>query len=364
MAEATLAKDTEPQSVKDWIYLVSQGVSNTILVILGMGLLMNTVGTALHWTALAEIGTYSQRLLAPALGMSIAVMLRTSTLVIGASMISATVGANSIYMTASTVTHTVTATGWTADQLAGSPIMTAGQPVSAVLAGLFAAVLGKWLTGKTPLDMVLVPAAVCFAGSVFGLAVASVTTPALNWVSEKLALTMQISPYIGAAVVSVAWFAFLMTPASSAALAIAVQLDPMSAGAALVGTTVAFVSFTAMSYSQNTIGGNIAQTLVTPKVQFANLLKNPILAVGPAIIAGVMGVVAVAMFNFKVPYAIGGLGLNSLIAPLWLWTNNVNEFVLYLVVGVAIPAVLAWMYYRFLKLAGRTQANDLKLVEL
>ena len=63
---------------------------------------------------------------------------------------------------------TSTATGWIAAQEAGSQIMTAGQPVSAVLAGICSYV-GKWMTGKTPLDMVLVPFAVTMVGSIAGL---------------------------------------------------------------------------------------------------------------------------------------------------------------------------------------------------
>lgn len=362
MADSTMKDDGK--TVKEYVYLVSQGVSNTILAVLGMGLLLSTLGTALHWQALAEVGVLAQRLLAPALGMAIASMLGTTTLVMGATMIASTVGANSIYFTSATIAHTATATGWVAPQLAGTPLMTAGQPVSAVLAGVFAAVLGKWLTGKTPLDMVLVPLMVSLAGSVAGLGLASVTTPALNWVSEHLAATMQVNPVLGTMVVSLAWFLFLMTPASSAALAIAVQLDPMSAGAALIGTTVAFVAFTAMSFDQNNLGSNIAQTLVTPKVQFANLLKRPVLAVGPAVISMVMAAVAVVGFNFKVPFAIAGLGLNSLIAPLWLFANNRRELEVLVLFGVVAPVVLAWAYYRFLKSVGQTKKNDLQLQEL
>ncbi|KIU20105.1 MULTISPECIES: PTS transporter subunit IIC [Weissella] len=355
---------TEKKTAKEYVYLVSQGISNTILAVLGMGLLLNTLGTSLHWQALTEVGLLAQRLLAPALGMAIASMLETTTLVTGATMIASTVGANSIYFTSSALAHTTTATGWVAPQLAGAPVMTAGQPVSAVLAGLLAALLGKWLTGKTPLDMVLVPLAVSFAGSVVGLGLASVTTPALNWVSEHLAATMQVNPVLGAMVVSVAWFLFLMTPASSAALAIAVQLDPMSAGAALIGTTVGFVAFTAMSFNQNNIGANIAQTVVTPKVQFANILKRPVLAVGPAVIAMVMAAVAVVGFDFKVPFAIAGLGLNSLIAPLWLMAHNLDALGVLLLFGVVLPAALSWGYYRFLKTVGQTRQYDLRLQEL
>lgn len=43
---------------------------------------------------------------------------------------------------------------------------------------------------------------------------------------------------------------FLMTQASSAALAVAVMLDPVSSGAALIGTTAQFVGFTIMSFRQ------------------------------------------------------------------------------------------------------------------
>lgn len=225
--------------------------------------------------------------------MSVAMMLRTTSLVTGATMIAATVGANGVYFTAVPVAKAVTATGWVAPQAAGSTIMTIDQPVSAVMAAIVAAVLGKWLTGKTPLDLVLVPFAV-----------------------------------------------------------------------ALIGTTVGFVVFTAMSFKQNNLGGNIAQTLVTPKVQFPNLLKSPILAVGPLVIAMVMAPIAVVGFYFRAPFLIAGLGLNSFIAPLWMWANNKTGFFVLMAFGVVIPAVLAWCYYRFLKMAGKTKPNDLYLEEI
>lgn len=356
--------EATPTTWKEWVYQVAAGVSNTILAVLGMGLLLSTLGTMLHFQALNECGLIAQRLMAPALGMAVAVMLRTTTLVTGATMIAATVGANGVYFTAAPVAKAVTATGWLAPQAAGSAIMTIGQPVSAVMAAVIAAVFGKWLTGKTPLDLVLVPFAVAIVGSLAGLLFGYVTTPALNWVSERLADTMGVNPILGSMLVAGAWFLFLMTPASSAALAIAVQLDPMSAGAALIGTTVGFSVFTAMSYNQNNLGGNIAQSLVTPKVQFAKLLKSPLLAVGPLVISMVMGPIAVVGFGLKVPFLISGLGLNSLIAPLWLWANNKKAFFVVLVFGVVIPAILGWAYYRFLKMAGKNKPNDLYLEEV
>ncbi|MDR3189712.1 MAG: PTS sugar transporter subunit IIC [Lactobacillaceae bacterium] len=359
-------------TAKDWVFSVSQGISNVILAVLGMGLLMGSIGNAMinygHWDmlgqALVDSGNIGQKLLAPALGVGIAYMLRTNILTMGAAMIAATVGSNSIYFADSAITAAHTATGWDAGaaQLAqGSLIQTAGQPVSAVLAGLVAALIGKVLTGKTPLDMLLVPLAAATGGSIFGLGAAAVTTPFLNWISESLADTMGVNPMLGAAVVSVAWFTFLMTPASSAALAIAVMLDPLSAGAALIGTASGFIMYTAMGWAQNNWGARMATLLGTPKIQFPNLLKNPVLYVGPAVIAGASAVVAVGMFGFKAPYAIAGLGLNGFIAPLALLSTDVGGFVLLMLFGVLIPTVASVAFYLVLRKANVIKHDDLHL---
>ncbi len=228
-----LTRPEKKMKISDWVYTVSQGISNAVLVILGISILLNTAGNLLHWAPLQMVGILGQHLLAPAIGAGIAIQLRSTTLTTFSAMIAATVGANSIYFTEAVIKATKTATGWVAPQLSGATIVTVGQPVSAVIAGLAAALVGMWLTGKTPLDMFIVHFCATLVGSLVGLAAASVTTPFLNWVSENLANTMKVNPVLGAVVVSFAWFWFLMTPASSAALAVAVNLDPISVAAQL-----------------------------------------------------------------------------------------------------------------------------------
>ena len=152
-----------------------------------------------------------------------------------------------------------------------------------------------------------------------------------------------------------------MTPASSAALAIAVMLDPLSGGAALIGTTAGFVVYTAMGWTQNNLGANFAQTIVTPKVQFPNLLKSPLLMFGPALIAGVSAMLAVGVFNLKVPFAIAGLGLNGFIAPIALASSNPRGLLLVAVFGIVVPVISSLIMYYLLKKAGKTKANDLHL---
>lgn len=364
MAENDLSltdKKVQPKTFREVVFDVSTGISNAILAVLGMGLLMSSLGNLFHYTPLIQAGLMGQKMLAPALGVGIAIMMRANILTTGAALIAATVGSNAVYFTTTVVPGTHTATGWLANQPAGSLVMTSGQPISAVLAAILAVMVGNWLTGKTPLDMMLVPLAATLAGTFFGLGTAAVTTPFLNWVSESLASTMKVNPFLGAFVVAFVWFLFLMTPASSAALAIAVMLDPLSGGAAMIGTTAGFAVYTAMGWTQNDLGANFAQTIVTPKVQFPNLLKSPVLMFGPAVVAGLSAMVAVGVFHLKVPFAIAGLGLNGFIAPLALASTNPTGLLLLVVFGIVVPVVACMAMYYSLKKMGKTRENDLHL---
>lgn len=338
-------EQTDKMSVKDYVYAVSAGVSNAVLVMLGVGLLIQSLANFVHWNALFQVGAIAQWMLAPAFGAVIATQLKTNSLVMFSAMISATVGANAVYFTANGV-NGVTATGNQMAQAASAGIFTSGQPISAVAAGLIAALIGKYLTGKTPLDMILVPLGATLVGAISGLGLASVTTPALNWLSDFIAQSMQINPLIGAMCVTFAWSLFLMTPASSAALAVAVMLDPLSSGSALIGTTAQFVGFLVISWRQNNLGANIAQGLLTPKIQFPNLLINPLLAVPSFISALISAPIAAIVFNFKVNYTIAGLGLNSLIAPINLASTDMRLFFVYLLMGIAVPAVVSLVIYK------------------
>ena len=346
--------------VKEVAYRIFAAVANAILVVLGGGLLTQTIGNLTGIHVLTLIGGEAQALLAPAIGVAVASQMNTNTLVTFASMVAATVGSNGVHFT-DTAVKGMTATGQVTAAAAGAPVLTTVQPVSAVLAALVAVLVGKYLTGKTPLDMVLVPFGALAVGIGFGLVVAAVVTPALLAVSAYIAHSMQVSPVLGSMVISVVWALFLMTPASSAALAVALMLDPISSAAALIGTTAQFVGFTAMSFRQNNLGANIAQGLVTPKVQFPNLLINPYLLVPTVVSAAVCAPIATVLFDFRSTSTLGGLGLNSLIAPIAYLSRGWAQFSTYMVFGVVAPAVLSIALYLVLKRAGFIDEKQLHL---
>ncbi len=352
MNAATSTTSTNKPTTKDYVYRVSAAVANAILVTLGIGLLFQTIAQFIHWQPLYDAGTMGTVLLAPALGVAVASQLDVNTLVIFSAMISATVGSNAVHFTTKAVNGT---------SAVGGPSFSTGQPVSAVAAALIAALVGKYLTGKTPLDMVLVPFGATTAGTISGLGLAAVTTPLLLDISRFIEQSMHVNPVLGSVCVSLAWALFLMSPASSAALSIALTLDPISSAAALIGTTSQFVAFTAMSCRQNNLGANIAQSLVTPKIQFPNIVLNPYLLIPSLVSAVVSAPVATVLFHFRSNYTLGGLGLNSLIAPLAYAAKGVGPFAVYMFTGVVLPAAISVFVYLFMKRANLIGENQLKL---
>lgn len=354
----------DKESIRDTVYKVSAAVSNAILVTLGMGLLLQTIAGFIHWAPMVQMGAITKVMLPAAFGAAIASQMKTNTMVMFSAMAASAVGANAVFFTDKAV-QGVTATGYAGAQAAGSAIITTGQPISAVLAGLIAVLFGKWLSGKTPLDMVIVPAATTIVGTVAGYYLAAVTTPILVAIGAFIASSVAVNPIIGTAVVAMVFGALTMTPASAAALAVAIGAtgvtSPEAAGAILIGTTAVFVGFPAMSFHENKIGATIAQGIVTPKIQFPNLTENPALIIPPMIGAAIAAPIATMVFHVTAPFAMAGIGFNSFIVPLALAGSNPVAFAAYMGVGVAVPVVVSLIGYRIMRKIGWAKPQQLHL---
>lgn len=354
----------DKESIRDTVYKVSAAVSNAILVTLGMGLLLQTIAGFIHWAPMVQMGAITKVMLPAAFGAAIASQMKTNTMVMFSAMAASAVGANAVFFTDKAV-QGVTATGYAGAQAAGSAIITTGQPISAVLAGLIAVLFGKWLSGKTPLDMVIVPAATTIVGTVAGYYLAAVTTPILVAIGAFIASSVAVNPIIGTAVVAMVFGVLTMTPASAAALAVAIGAtgvtSPEAAGAILIGTTAVFVGFPAMSFHENKIGATIAQGIVTPKIQFPNLTENPALIIPPMIGAAIAAPIATMVFHVTAPFAMAGIGFNSFIVPLALAGSNPVAFAAYMGVGVAVPVVVSFIGYRIMRKIGWAKPQQLHL---
>lgn len=332
------------QYAMDRMIKISAGMASAVLVTLGVGLLIETIGKMAEIETLVLIGQVAKSLLAPALGAGVAYQLGGNTLVLFSAMIAATVGGAALQPTESGL------------------VLVPGQPISALIAAAAAVWLGKRVLGKTKFDMMVVPVTAVLGGGIVGVGAAAVTTPLINSISASITASVNTSPIATSLVIALVFSVMLMSPASSAALAIALQLDPVASAAALIGCTAQFVGFTLMAYRQTDPGGLVASFFVTPKVQFPNVVKNPRVVMPPFIAAMISAPIATLVFSLEVPYEIAGLGLNSLIAPLnILAAQGMDAFLIFVGTGVVLPAVITLLLYKVTCLVGWTKFGDLAL---
>lgn len=260
------------------VFKASAGIAQGIFVSLGIGLLIENIGRIVDIPLLITIGVVAKSLMAPAIGAGIAFMLGANGLVIFSAMVAGAIGAGSISITE-----------------AGLIIKT-GEPIGALLTATLAVYIGKRLSGKTALDMMLVPFAAILGSGLVGIWLSHNITPVLNTVGAFIKDSSAGSPFIASIVIAVVWGLLLISPASSAALAIALSLDGVAGGAALAGCVAQFIGFSVISAKENNLGGILAQALCTPKVQLPNITKNPMILV-PTVVASAISVSSIRI-NF------------------------------------------------------------------
>ncbi|MGG2063688.1 PTS transporter subunit IIC [Bacillus sp. S14(2024)] len=324
------------------IFKGSAGIAQGIFVSLGIGLLIENIGRIADIPMLITIGVVAKSLMAPAIGAGIAFMLGSNGLVIFSAMVAGAIGARSISITA-----------------AGLMIKT-GEPIGALLTATLAVYIGKRLSGKTAVDMMLVPFAAILGSGLVGIWLSQNISPVLHAVGAFIKDSSAGSPFIASVVLAVAWGLLLISPASSAALAIALSLDGVAGGAALAGCVAQFIGFAVISAKENNLGGILAQALCTPKVQLPNITKNPMILVPTVVASAIVGPVSALVFQMTAGKEIAGLGLSSLIAPINLISSKGLSVVPAMVITyIIIPVAVSYILYMILKKAGRIKPGDM-----
>lgn len=330
--------------VKNNVLKVSSGVANAVFVTVGVGYLLEIFGDMLGIPMLILVGQVAKVLLTPALGAGIAVNLKANTLTIFSAMAAAALGGGAIQI------------------VEGGMTIIGGEPIGALLAGTIATFVGKKVTGKTPLDMMAIPVSSLVVGGLSGVALAQVMTPLLTTISTAITQAVAGSPIVGSSVLAVVFGLFLMSPASSAALSVALALDPMSSGAMLIGTTAQYFAFSLLSMRENDLGGYIAQGVCTPKVQLPNIINNPAILIGPTVASAICGPLATVLFGFETIPAMGGMGFAALVAPLYvLSTNPLYIFGIYLLCGAVLPVLITYGVNKVLYARKTIKKGDMAL---
>jgi len=192
-----------------------------------------------------------------------------------------------------------------------------GNPVTVYFVVIFTIVLSDLiLKKKTPIDIVLIPLLMITISLVLTIILSYPLDLIVTFISDMIQKATNFSPIIMSVVIAVAMGMLLTSPISSAAIAFAVGLSGVAAGAAVVGTSIQMIGFAIQSIKDNKAGEVISILVGTSMLQFKNVVKNPYIWLPTILSSAIVAPILVGLFNFESTTAGAGMGTSGLVGIL------------------------------------------------
>jgi uncharacterized membrane protein len=330
--------------VRDYLTKTLNGMALGLFSSLIIGLILKQIGDLSNLNHISTFGKIAQFLMGPAIGAGVSYSLGAPPLVIFASLITGGIGAQTVNLTE-----------------AGA-VLKIGDPVGAFVASLIGAEIGKLISGKTKVDIVLIPAVVIIIGGFVGIFIAPVVSSIMTGLGTFINKATELKPIPMGIILSITMGMILTLPISSAALSIALGLNGIAAGAALVGCCTQMIGFAVSSYRENGFGGFIAQGLGTSMLQVPNIIKNPLIWIPPILASGILGPLSTTIFKMETNSIGAGMGTSGLVGQIStiavMGKNSINNIV---ILHFILPAVLTIIISEFMRKKGYIKYGDMKL---
>jgi len=300
---------------------MAQGLFASLLA----GLIVKTVGEQLHIEMLVTMGSAAQSMMGPAIGVAVAYSLNAPPLVLFASVITGSVGA----------------------QLGG--------PAGAFLAAMFGAEFGKAVSKETKLDILVTPAVTFAVGFLVGTFLGPYIDQFMRWLGVCIMWATEQQPLIMGIVVATVVGLALTAPISSAALCIMMDLGGLAAGAATAGCCAQMIGFAVMSFRANRWGGLVSQGLGTSMLQIGNIIKHPQILLPPTLAGMITGPLSITLWKMENIPAGAGMGTSGLVGQISTFLamgGSADVWIAVLLLHFLLPAVLTLLFAAVMRRMG------------
>ena len=188
-----------------------------------------------------------------------------------------------------------------------------GDPLGAFIAVVIAAEIGRFISGKTKVDIIITPFVTIIIGGIISYLTGPYLIKGMKILGTFIREAMELQPFIMGVVVSVVMGIILTLPISSAALSIILGLSGIAAGASTVGCAAQMVGFAVISFKANRWNGLLAQGLGTSMLQVPNIMRKPVIWIPPIVASAILGPIATIIFRMENNPAGGGMGTSGLV---------------------------------------------------
>ncbi|WFA08369.1 PTS sugar transporter subunit IIC [Tissierella sp. Yu-01] len=332
--------------IQDYIVRVLNGMAHGLFSSLLIGLIIKQIGTLFGISILINFGNIAQKLMGPAIGAGVAYSVGAPTLGIFASVAAGAIGAGSVSFEGATA------------------IINTGEPVGAFVAALAGAEISKLISGKTKMDIVLVPSTTIIVGGLVGNYVAPYISSFMTYIGNFINMATELHPIPMGIIVSAVMGIVLTLPISSAALAISLKLSGLAAGAATVGCAANMIGFAVASYRENGFGGLIAQGLGTSMLQISNIVKNPLIWIPAIVTSAILGPISSQVFRMTSNSIGAGMGTSGLVGQFAMVDTmgaSPRTFVLIILLHFVLPGIISYSVSEWMRSKGLIKNGDMKL---
>lgn len=340
---------------------MAYGLFSTLII----GTILIQIGTLIPGDIgdfIVVFGKICQTMTGAGIGIGTAYRLRASTFVLISAGTVGQIGALAAGLLSGTTVVT-TPTGM-AVNLTGP-----GEPLGAFISAYVAIEVGRWLSGKTPVDILIVPLVTIVVGGSVGLCIGPTISAgmltigaAVNWGTER-------QPFLMGIIVAVIMGMVLTLPISSAALGIILGLNGLAAGAATIGCVTQMIGFAVASFRENRWPGVLAQGLGTSMLQVPNIIRHPLIWIPPTLASAILGPVSTVVLHMESNPVGSGMGSAGLVGQIMTWqvmsatTPHLQLAVTIMLFHFVAPAMLTVGISEFMRKKGWIHPGDMALVK-
>ena len=243
-----------------------------------------------------------------------------------------------------------------------------GEPLGAFLAVITCVYMGRLVSGKTKVDILVTPFVCIVSGSAVGLLLGPGISGFMTWLGSIINWGTEQAPFLMGIVVSVLMGMILTLPISSAALGIILGLNGIAAGAATVGCCANMIGFAVASFRENKVNGLLAQGLGTSMLQIGNIVKKPVIWLPAIITSAILGPASTCVLHMTNNATGSGMGTAGLVGQINAYQTMVGEGVSpgivllqIILMHVLLPAILSFLISEVMRKKGWIQDGDMKL---
>lgn len=339
-----MAKDKK--GIRPYLIKVFNGMAQGLFASLIIGLIIIQIGKLTGASLLVSFGTYAQYMMGPAIGAGVALSLGAQGLSLVSAITLGALGAGTLALDGSV---------WS---------VSIGEPVGALLTSLVGVEISKRVSGKTDIDIILVPMITILAGGLFAHFVSGYIVSFTSAIGALINHATELRPLAMGTIISVVMGMTLTAPMSSAALGISLGLEGLAAGAACVGCACNMVGFAVGSFEDNGLPGLISQGLGTSMLQMGNIIKKPIIWLPSIITSAILGAASTTIVPIMATKEGSGMGTSGLVgvfSAIEAMGTDSGSILAIVSMMVIFPALIAFGLTYLFRKKGWIKKGDMKI---